>query len=116
MPTNPRTAAVQGRRRSNAAGPHGTGRRPAPDDRQAVQEAQDDVGFPLLPSGTQIVREARGDDHAASFETDYGTRFRCSCGKVSGYYTSRQAAEEAHDDHAYGDDSYGRTPGTSPDH
>ena len=38
MPTKPRVAAVQGRRRSNAAGPHGTGRRPAPDADQITRE------------------------------------------------------------------------------
>jgi hypothetical protein len=109
MPTNPRVAAVQGRRRSNAATPHGTGRRPALDVRQAIAEDSDDFPAPG-PMG------ACDPEHAATYEQDYSTRFRCSCGKVSGYYTSRQAAEEAHDDHAYGDDSYVRTPGTTPDH
>ncbi len=96
--TDPRTRARQDRLRSNAAGPHGTGKRPELDDVAAISEALD------------------ATDHEAAFEAVYGTRFRCSCGEVSGYYTSLRAAGEAHDAHKAGDDHYGKAGGTEPSH
>ncbi len=96
--TNDRTRARQDRLRSNAAGPHGAPRSRSEERRLAIQEAADAA------------------EHEAEFQAVYGTRFVCSCGEVSGYYTSLRAAGEAHDAHKAGDDHYGVTPGTTPSH
>lgn len=87
--------ATQGRRRSNAAGPHGTGRRPATDLAQALA---DEV------------------DHEVAYEPAYGTRFRCACGEVSGYFTSLRADQDAHEAHRAGKDYSSRPAATEPDH
>lgn len=121
--TTDRTARVQGLRRSNAATPHGTGRRPAPDMRQAILDSYEADRCPDCTArggghlrwcrGTALDREAAGAEHVATYDTDYGTRFLCSCGEVSPYWSSRKAAEEAHAAHAAGND-HPRTSRTEP--
>ncbi len=121
---------VQGRRRSNAAGPHGTGRRPAPDLMQALRESLEEAREPQHLTDAELAEVEEQADagdgwewdntqedtpHALEgLETDYGTRFRCSCGEVSGYMTSRAAAEVAHGLHAAGEDYRGKRGGTEP--
>lgn len=102
--TNPRTSRVQGLRRSNAATPHGTGRRPALDVFRDIEERRqalvESLAAEMKSREESLAAEAAGNEHAARYEADYGIRFICACGAVSSFYTSREKAEDAHAEHA----------------
>lgn len=101
MTTDPRTNRVQGLRRSNAAGPHKTTRYllQAEDAAKAIEEAEVELYTTRL------------QQHRVTFQPDYGVRFVCSCGEVSPYYTSKDAARMAHADHVH---PAPRAAGTEP--